>query len=467
LRDSLDWLRDQLSFRYENSVKKFFRKPWQARDEYIDIVLNRSWEHVERFMEHHGGRKLGRDEIVFLLKFLEIHRHLMLMYTSCGWFFDELSGLETIKVMQYACRAIQLSEDLFGEALENAFLARVTHAKSNLPEHGNGRQIYVKFAKKELIDLRKVAMHYAMSSFFEDYGDETDIYCYRMRKRDYQRFESGRTKFATGNVLVESTITRESELISFCVLHLGNQAINGGVRAFIGFDHYQRMRDEMVQAFERGDFADMIRLMDRHFGMHNYSLRDLFRDEQRKILNLLVSRPVEGFVDTYRTIYENNRVLMASLLEEGVPIPRAFRVAAEVTVDDDIQEILRDEKPDIDKIQNMISTMRKWDVSADSTAIQFLARTRLEGMMETLSANPSDPAFLQRVQEELEILRLLPVEVDYWRSQNIYYKIANTTYRDVLPEAEAGNEDARRWVSAFKYLGELLFFNVSSMLPKS
>jgi hypothetical protein len=158
---------------------------------------------------------------------------------------------------------------------------------------------------------------------------------------------------------------------------------------------------------------------------------------------------------------------MASLLEEGVPVPKAFHVAAEVTFDDDIQEILQDERPDVDRIQNVIGTMRRWDVSADSTAIQSLARKRLERMMDKLSANPSDAVFLQRVQEELEMLRLLPVEINYWRSQNIYYKIANTTYRDVLPEAEAGNEDARRWVSAFKYLGELLFFNVSSMLPKS
>ncbi|HAM49551.1 MAG TPA: glycoside hydrolase [Nitrospiraceae bacterium] len=467
LRVSLDWLRDQLAFRYENSAKKFFKKPWKARDEYIEIILlSRSLENVERFIQNHSGRKLSKDEIIFILKLLESQRHAMLMYTSCGWFFDELSGLETVKVMQYACRAIQLSEDLFGATLENAFISRLAQAKSNVPHHGNGGHIYIKFAKKDMIDLKKVAIHYAISSLAEDYGDETTIYCYSVRKKDYQNFQSGKTSLATGNISVTSRITMESERISFCVLHLYNHAINAGVRTFLGYDHYQTMKDEIGDAFEKDDFIDIIRLMDKHFAMHNYSLRDLFRDERRKILNLLIKGPVEGVVDTYRTIYIKNRILMGSLLEEGVPVPKAFRVAAEVTFDADLQKVLQDENLDVDRFQILISNMRRWKVSVDSENIELLARHKLERLIDKLSTNQSDLALLQRVQEALEIFKLLPVELNYWQSQNIYYKIAKTTFRDVFLPTEAGYEDAHRWVSVFKYIGELLVFNISSILPK-
>jgi alpha-amylase/alpha-mannosidase (GH57 family) len=460
LRDSLDWLSDQLAFRYEHSAKKYLKKPWKARDEYIEIILNRSAENVETFIENHSARKLRKDEKLLVIKLLEIQRHSMLMYTSCGWFFDELSGLETVKVMQYAGRAVQLSEDLFRNTLENAFLSRLAHAKSNLPEHGNGGRVYLNFAKKDVIDLKNVAMHYAISSLFEDYGDETDIYCYSVRKEDYQRFESGRTKLATGNVSVTSRITMESERITFCVLHLVNHAINGGVHSFLGYDQYRTMKNEIGRAVEKDDFTDIIRLMDKHFGKHTYSLRDLFRDEKRKILHLLIKTPVQECVDTHRTIYENNRILMDSLLEEGVPMPKAFRAAAEIAFYADLQEVLQNEKPDVDRLQHLISDMKRWDISADSKDIEFLATNTLERMIEKLTTGQSDLASLQRVQEALEIFRLLPVELNYWRSQNIYYKMAKTTFRDVLLKAGAGNEDARKWVSAFKYIGELLFFSL-------
>jgi hypothetical protein len=110
--------------------------------------------------------------------------------------------------------------------------------------------------------------------------------------------------------------------------------------------------------------------------------------------------------------------------------------------------------------------MRRWKVSVDSENIELLARHKLERLIDKLSTNQSDLALLQRVQEALEIFKLLPVELNYWQSQNIYYKIAKTTFRDVFLPTEAGYEDAHRWVSVFKYIGELLVFNISSILPK-
>ena len=122
-------------------------------------------DNVEKFFSEQATRQLNPEERITALKLMEMQRHAMLMYTSCGWFFDELSGIETTQVIQYAARTIQLYEELFGEPLEPMFLDRLEIAKSNISEHKDGRVIYEKFVRPAMVDRQKVAAHYALMSF--------------------------------------------------------------------------------------------------------------------------------------------------------------------------------------------------------------------------------------------------------------------------------------------------------------
>jgi alpha-amylase/alpha-mannosidase (GH57 family) len=465
LRDALDWLRDRLTFIYENMVSEYLKNPWEARDNYIDIILNRSEENIKRFFERHASKNLSSNERILIFKLLEIQRHAMLMYTSCGWFFDELSGVETVQILQYAARAIQLSEDIFKEGLESEFKTRLAMAKSNIPDYVNGTHVYEKLVKPAMIDLMKVGAHYAVSSLFEDYTDETTIYSYVVTKEDYHKIQAGSTKLAIGRISVFSKITGESEHISFCVLHFGGHALNGSVRTFLGHEAYQSMKDEIISTFEIGAFADIVRLMDNHFGMHSYSLIDLFRDQQRNILNFLISKTLEDFEDTYRNLYENNRILMSFLRETGMPVKKVFYSAAEVTLNSDIKKAFLEEVTDVDRIQYLLNDMNQWNVPLDSIDIEFIVRRKLERLMEKLYTNPSDLVLLLEIQKVMELLKSLPIEINYWEPQNLYYKMAKTIYREFLLKTGAGNEDAVRWMDTFKYLGEMLLFNISSVLP--
>jgi alpha-amylase/alpha-mannosidase (GH57 family) len=128
LRNALDWVREETARPYEEMGRGYFKDPWAARDGYIEVVLDRSADSVNRFFEEQSGRTLSPEERVAALKLLELQRHAMLMYTSCGWFFDELTGIETVQVLQYAGRAIQLAEDLFGRPFEPHFLGLLEQA---------------------------------------------------------------------------------------------------------------------------------------------------------------------------------------------------------------------------------------------------------------------------------------------------------------------------------------------------
>ena len=148
------------------------KDPWAARNDYIDVVLDRSAGAAKAFLTKHALRQLDDAEKTTVWKLLELQRHAMLMYTSCGWFFDELSGIETVQVIQYAGRAAQLAEELFGDHPQSLFIEKLSQAKSNIPEHGDGGRIYKKFVQPAFVDLRKVAAHYAIRSLFEPYETE-------------------------------------------------------------------------------------------------------------------------------------------------------------------------------------------------------------------------------------------------------------------------------------------------------
>jgi hypothetical protein len=155
LRDALDWLRDNLAPRLRGECHRLLRDPWAARDEYIAVILDRSPERGNRVFDEHAAPALTERSERLALRLLELQRHAMLMYTSCGWFFDELSGIETVQVLQYAGRALQLAEILFGEDLEPAFLERLARARAaTFPSTATDGIIYEKFVKPAVVRPR-------------------------------------------------------------------------------------------------------------------------------------------------------------------------------------------------------------------------------------------------------------------------------------------------------------------------
>ncbi|MBC7924678.1 MAG: DUF3536 domain-containing protein, partial [Bryobacteraceae bacterium] len=162
LRDALDWLRDEIAPLYEARMAEYVHQPWEARNDYIHVVLDRAPESRNEVLLRNVRKELTHAEEVALWKLLEMQRHAMLMYTSCGWFFDEISGIETVQVIQYAGRVVQLALELFEEErIESGFLLRLSEAKSNVPEQGDASQVYQRIVSPALVDLRKVGAHYA------------------------------------------------------------------------------------------------------------------------------------------------------------------------------------------------------------------------------------------------------------------------------------------------------------------
>jgi len=463
LRETLDWLSGQLASCYEEIATGYLKEPWQVRNEYIDILLDRSEENVAAFLLKHSRRPLDKEGTVAVLSLLEMQRHAMLMYTSCGWFFDELSGVETVQIIQYASRAIQLANKSGFQSIEAPFLERLALAGSNIPEHNNGAEIYDKFVKPVMIDLIRVGAHYAVSAVFEEYGEETGIFSYRAFKEDSLTLHAGQMGLAVGKIFIRSSITRKADRISFCTLYFGGHALNCGVRSFLGDEAYLTMKEEIVAAFNASDFAVVIRLMDTHFGMHAYSLKDLFRDEQRHILNLIIAGTLQEFEDKFITLYENSRGLMGYLRETGMPVPHRFMTTAETALNLELQKMFTSETIDADRIRDKVNEAKNWNAALDNKTLEFTIRRRIEGAMTALLQKPDSSQPMDEVLHLIQSITVLPFDVNLWQAQNIYWEMLKSGAAPVSPDTvESSSLDSRS--EEVKKLGQLLFFNVPAVL---
>jgi alpha-amylase/alpha-mannosidase (GH57 family) len=460
LRKALDWLRDQLAPHFQSHGADLFRDPWAARDDYVSVILDRSTDNLERFFQRHARQPLPQDDWVPAIRLLELQRHTMLMYTSCGWFFDELSGIETVQVIQYAGRALQLARDLLNLDLEPQFLQLLAQARSNIPEHRDGLRIYEQFVRPAIVDREKVGAHYAVSSLFEDYPESTRVYSFTCQREDRQEFTAGKYRLLVGRARVTFEITRNSDVLSFGVLHLGDHNINCGVRIYQGPDAYQQLTQEMRDSFERADFPEIIRLMDRNFGESFYSLKNLFRDEQRKVLDQILTSTHEDIESRFRQITDSYTPLLRFLEDLGAPLPPALQAASSFILNADLRRQFESNDTDPARLRQLLEESRRRNVQLNWQSLAYIAKGNLERRMSRLAANPADLINLATTSEITGIVCSSPFDLNLWKSQNTYYELLLNVRPAYVKTAESGDPTAQDWLRLFTILGNNLGFRI-------
>ncbi len=356
LREAMDRLRDRAIKLYKEDAPAYFKDPWGARDGYIDVILERSAEKAGKFLKKYDTGKLTEEDKVNALKLLEIQRNAMLMYTSCGWFFDDISGIEALQVMQYASKVIQYIEDLKGQYYESEFMRTLEEIPGNVYE--NALLPYKMYVKSSRSDFLRVGAHYSISSIFEEYPENVKLFCYTAHSDVYSKKEAGKFRIAIGKATIASDITLEEKCICFAVLHMGDHNINGGARYFLSNESFMLMQEEINRAFDKGDIPEVIRLMDKHFEGNVYSAWHLFKDEQKKIMDQILQTTYEDIEDSYRRIYENSYPVMNFYHSLGLRLPRPFSVAAEYIINRDLKRIFETDI-DLEKLGKLMKDIRK------------------------------------------------------------------------------------------------------------
>jgi alpha-amylase/alpha-mannosidase (GH57 family) len=456
LREAMDWLRDQVLSLFEKELARFVRDPWKARDAYIQVVLNRSDGNVESYFSKHQIRNLSQGDKTKVLRLLELQRNAMLMYTSCGWFFDDISGIETVQVMKYAGRTIQLAKEIGEKDLEPDYIERIAKAPSNDSNYINGAEIYKRFIRPAVLDLLRIGAHYAVSSLFEDYPETTRIGEYTVHSQSSDITESGSQKLAQGKAKIHSDVIWEEEKISYVVLYLGDHNLIGGVRRFMNDQAFSLMQREIMEAFKKGDIPHLVRLMDRYFGAHNYSLWHLLRDKKRQILNQILESALQEAETSLRQIYENQYSIMSVLRENNIPLPKAFSTSLEFILNADFRKLMETEELDFGRLKKIIDEFKKWDLDPDKTLLGFVATLRINKIMTELRNAPENVSLLEILNNLLETLDAFPIDINLWKSQNVYFKLCQQRKNETREKRMSGKRFSDDWIELMEKIGQHL-----------
>lgn len=446
LREALDWLRDEVKEIFEREAIKVLRDPWKARNEYINVVLKRSDDNIRRFLKVHALNESSSSNRI--MRIMEMQRHAMLMYTSCGWFFDEISGIETTQVMQYACRVIQLANQIGEVDLEAEFIRRLEQAPSNVSAYEHGAAVYVKEVLPSRTNLQRVGIHFAVSSVFEDEPESLTIFNYSTSSEAFIKKEAGEQKLVLGITNVKSMVTRSQKKFAFAVIYLGKHNIIGNISLDMEPEKFSGMQLRMVKAFEEGRLGDVIGLMQTYFGPDKYTIWHLFQDEKRKILDMISQESMMELENSLRKSYNQDYPLINALANNNIPIPNTYRTTFEYVLNADLVKIFQSEKINIKEMERIVAELARWNLKIeDPRKLSRLAGESIFKELKRISSERENVKRVQRLNRMFPLLEKFKLEPNFHKSQNLYFEISMENKSRQVQELEV------EWVEQFKLLG--------------
>ena len=453
LRDALDWLRDEVAIIFEQEGGKVLKDPWQARDAYIDVILKRSDETIQSFLDAHAFSDVN---VTRVLRLMEMQRNALLMYTSCGWFFDEVSGIETTQVMQYACRVIQLANQLAGVSLDDEFLKRLALAPSNVPTYENASVIYTKYVLPSKTNLQRVGMHYAVSSIFEEEPESLPLFNYSAANDFFLKKVAGEQKLVLGITKVRSLVTKSEKKFAFAVVCIGVHNIIGNISLDMDPDQFASMQFRITTAFDNGRLGDVIGIMQTYFGPDKYTIWQLFKDEKRKILDMIATKSLEELETSLRRTYNRDYPLINALSNNEIPIPNAYRTTFEYILNADLIDSFESDRINIKEIERILAEMEKWNLKIeDASKVSRLAGQSVFKELQRIRSERENLKRIQRLNRLFPLLLKFDIKLQLHQTQNLYFQMSlenkKMGQQEIIPE----------WLDQFKKLGEHLSIRVA------
>ncbi len=480
LREALDLLRDELNTIFEREGGKIFKDVWDARNGYIDVIWDRSPDSLNRFFDRYGFRDLDGQRRIKGLKLLEMERHALQMYTSCGWFFADLAGLETIIILQHAARAMELVQDVANKDVEGIFLDHLSEAKSNLPEMGDGRKVYQRLVKPRGITLEKVANRYAVASLFDDGERESKFYSYRMERMNYKRVEKDNSLLVLGQVKVTSEIIPDPKEFLFGLF----SSVKGILRTWVSerreVFEFEALIKRGLESFGKGE-EEMAGLLTSLLGNHIFTIRDVLKEERQAIFQKLIQEELNEHRRIYAELFDKTKKTIGALVREGFEIPYEIRVASEVTLSDrllrEVEALRKDFKTTMERVEidKIIDEAKDYNFQPEMEKPAQILSGVLEEAMEILqetmarfqSASPEeDKLKAERVEEIIKLLDLVEkwgVKLQIEEVQDLMGEMLRE-YMGALEKSRWGEGVEKPFPPNLILLAEKLDFNVERFL---
>ena len=466
LRNALDYLRDELAKIFETEGPKYFNdNPWTIRNKYIDVILDRNYVTIRKFQKENFNPDLTEEQKVKGMELLEIQRQAMLMYTSCGWFFSEISGIETVQIMKYAARAMQLAARFTNENFEEHFKEILSNAKSNIAEFGTGKDIYERFVKPSVVTSKQIACLWAISSLYQDFEDEEDVYCYTVKRHSYQKVQKGSSNFLVGHIEISSKVTLQKSDLMFALMQYAGGDFHCAIKEFSNEAEFNDLKTTLIKTFALNPITEIIRTLDEKFGKEYFTLKDIFIEERKKILQILLKDQLEKFGNTYKEMYDQGKGSIYHMQNLGLEIPKEFKISAEYALSHRYNDLLADsdgfvESPIIQQIRDINFESKRMNITIDKTPSNknFGKRiiTNLNRLTKSFEIQQADT-----IIELFEMIEKLDLQIDISEAQNIYYNKIYHRIGDILENNEKEPRDKDiKFIKLLLNIGEKLNINV-------
>ena len=391
------------------------------------------------------------------------------MYASCGWFFADLAGLETIIILQRAARAIQLAEELTGQPLEEKFIQHLSEAKSNLPEMGKGDQVYQRLVKPRRVTLANVVNHFAISSLFDGGDGEKRIFSYRVEKIHYEKLGNEEDFLVMGQVRVTSEILPEPKEFLFGLILSEKEVFRTWVSEKKEGLDFNTFKEKGQESFGKGA-EEIAKFLTFSLGDTIFTIRDILKEERQAIFQKLIQKEFDEHCQVYADLFDSTKQAVEALSREGLEIPFEIRVAAEVTLSDrllqEIKELKRDFRGTIErrKMDEVVEEAKEHGYHLRKEKSLFALNEMLMERMNLLQKSRGSD--LSRQSEQAEEVMTLLDSAKNWGFE-ISLEEAQNLMGQILEECVGGlekcwweNGTPKRFSPNLITLAEKLGFNI-------
>ena len=419
LRAALDGLRGRLTEVVERRGPTVLRDPWAARDDYLPVVMG--WQSPDDFAAAHI---VGDRVEAFTL--LEAMRHAMAMYTSCGWFFNDLAGIETLQVLRYAARVIDLLEELGEEGAEGSFVEALSQAESNDPAEGDGARIWARHVVPSRVGADRVVAHLALRELLENRPAPERVAAFGVEVLDHDHADRGALALCSGHIRLTHRRTGRVTEHVYAALHLGGLEVVGSTRPVdprCDADALSILRT----AFGKGaPVTTLLRLVGDGFGPNEFGLESALPDAAEQIVESAARTLADRFAAAYSRLFEDHEHTLVALARAGYQLPAELRAPGELALARRLEAEVAAQAGSLDPADYAVAVSiarqaQESGLTIDTPAARAMIARLLDRAVAAAVAQPLRPDGSEAALAVLEVSRELGLTLDIERAQELVH----------------------------------------------
>ena len=437
LREGLDWLRDELAAVFETRGREVFRDPWAARDDYITVLLNPNGETRDAFLKRQALGELSAQQRFMALSLMESQLMSLYMFTSCGWFFDDITGLEPEQDLKYAARAMELVEPWTDRELKKGFLKYLGRAKSNENKYTDGADFFLRRVEHSRVDPMEAVAHHGLKQLVEEKDLLDGPVALKVLPGRQRRLEGPAMVLVMGEVRVVDDRIGQDTALGYLALQQGRVGLSCLVTESATLD-FEALTEDLRSALDESAEA---RIESIFMGVYpqavRFTMENVLPEVYRAMVWSLAGEAVTDFNRRAREAFDIHGEVLALFMGAGEEMPEVARHILRLDMNDQLARLLdagrKNAELDWDAFRSLADQAKAWALHLTGPDLKAKASSYLRDRFKRLARQPNAPT-VHHIIDFLKLTEELGLEIDFWSCQNIYYELYNKQVKSLAPE---------------------------------